>query len=329
MEMIDCPVCKSKAEEHPSYGDYSNIDCPKCSHFKLSGTAEALLPNKITDPDVIPLLSHYIRKRAMASDEVPLITEGWIVNTIQTKSLPNPLEQANNLIFWLGTELGNRLERSITPIDFEKIASIIGGYNHLSVVYLLQNMADKGWVPRKDNAITMTLTFEGWERYEALRKGLSDSTKAFMAMPFGHPYLNEIFEKYYVPTVDYMGFKLERVDANPGAGCITNRMLSEIERAKFLVVELTHNNNGAYWEAGYAEGKGKPVIYLCKRGTRKSTRPHFDIRNHQTIFWTEDTLEQAMEDLKAAIWATFPEQATPLEGKLKEKGENTLPALSV
>ena len=36
------------------------------------------------------------------------------------------------------------------------------------------------------------------------------------------------------------------------AGVIDNIMRIEVRDAKFVLVDLTHDNNGAYWEAGYA-----------------------------------------------------------------------------
>jgi nucleoside 2-deoxyribosyltransferase len=32
---------------------------------------------------------------------------------------------------------------------------------------------------------------------------------------------------------------------------------------------LTNSNNRAYFEAGFAEGLGKPVIYICEEETYK------------------------------------------------------------
>ena len=37
-----------------------------------------------------------------------------------------------------------------------------------------------------------------------------------------------------------------------------------VRDAAFVISDLTHDNSGAYWEAGYAEGLGKPVIYICE-----------------------------------------------------------------
>jgi len=62
---------------------------------------------------------------------------------------------------------------------------------------------------------------------------------------------------------------------------ITPELLKHIKDSKFVVVDLTHQNNGAYFEEGYAMGLGKPVIQLCKRGVEL----HFDIAQKNTIMW--------------------------------------------
>ncbi len=57
-----------------------------------------------------------------------------------------------------------------------------------------------------------------------------------------------------------------------------------------LICDLTHGNQGAYWEAGYAEGLGIPVLYICSETAfnSKTRKPHFDV-NHQEIFtWKDD-----------------------------------------
>ena len=51
----------------------------------------------------------------------------------------------------------------------------------------------------------------------------------------------------------------------PKAGLIDDRLRVEIRTSRFLIADLTHENAGAYWEAGFAEGLGKPVIYTCEK----------------------------------------------------------------
>ena len=76
-------------------------------------------------------------------------------------------------------------------------------------------------------------------------------------------------------------------------------MLKHIRDSKFVVVDLTHQNNGAYFEEGYAMGLGKTVIQLCK----KSTKLHFDIAQKNTIIWERE--EDIPLRLKNRIDATI------------------------
>jgi hypothetical protein len=44
------------------------------------------------------------------------------------------------------------------------------------------------------------------------------------------------------------------------------------------------------------------VIYTCE----KKTDIHFDTNHCQTVFWEEDKLDEAMDELKATIRNAFP-----------------------
>jgi len=78
-----------------------------------------------------------------------------------------------------------------------------------------------------------------------------------------------------------------------------------------LISDLTHRNPGAYWEAGYAEGLGKPVIYTCRKDVFEDKRagPHFDTNHHLTVIWDLAGLDAAMSKLKDTIRATLPDVA--------------------
>ena len=41
-------------------------------------------------------------------------------------------------------------------------------------------------------------------------------------------------------------------------------MRVQIRASRFVICDLTHGNRGAYWEAGFAEGIGRPVIFVCE-----------------------------------------------------------------
>ena len=71
-------------------------------------------------------------------------------------------------------------------------------------------------------------------------------------------------------------------------------------------MNVSFPNYGAYYEAGYAIGKGKQVIICCSaerfkdRNYRK--RPHFDIAQKSMVIW--NTREELVEKLKKRIEAT-------------------------
>jgi nucleoside 2-deoxyribosyltransferase len=80
--------------------------------------------------------------------------------------------------------------------------------------------------------------------------------------------IDNVFTDCFIPAVAKTGFKLERVDTAPKAGLIDDKIKVDIRTARFVLADLTGNNNGVYWEAGFAEGLGKPVIYTCKKMIR-------------------------------------------------------------
>ena len=82
-----------------------------------------------------------------------------------------------------------------------------------------------------------------------------------MAMPFGNTLLDHVYAECFKPAVSKTGFDLRRIIDNPPAGPIDDRLRVEIRKSRFMVCELTHQNAGAYWEGGFAEGLGRPVIY--------------------------------------------------------------------
>ena len=93
-----------------------------------------------------------------------------------------------------------------------------------------------------------------------------------------------------ITDAGYIAILIDEVQHND---FITPELLKHIRDSKFVVVDLSHQNNGAYLEEGYAMGLGKPVIQLC----RKNTKLHFDIAQKNTIKWeTEDDIPKRLEN---------------------------------
>lgn len=100
-------------------------------------------------------------------------------------------------------------------------------------------------------------------------------------------------------AVDQTGYELRTVTRQ--AGLIDAVIEDEIRRCRFLMADLSDNNLGAHWEAGFAQGLGKPVIYISRSGID----PYFDTDHRHTVRWDLDDRPKAAIDLKAVIRNTL------------------------
>ncbi len=308
-----CPICGSgTATSYPTNGDFISVDCPSCGPVCLSGTVAAMLPDmRLKERDLTVKLAHHFRR----SGRRPKPLTSYDLSSILQRPLPRPREQADLLTRYIGehtTGLGDAilvkhaidgpLIGSRSPSAFEMVV------DHLYESGLVQGPRGQFLNP-DDNSATVALTFSGWDRFEEIRSGHISYRKAFMAMKFGNPELNQMLEQIFKPSAKRAGFELVKLDDTPAAGLIDNRMRAAIQAADFVVADLSHDNLGAYWEAGYAEGLGKPVIYTCEAAKFRDTKTHFDTNHHQTIIWNLDAPHQAGVELVATIRATLPHVA--------------------
>jgi hypothetical protein len=126
---------------------------------------------------------------------------------------------------------------------------------------------------------------------------------------------NQAFN-HFKEAVKATGFDLRILDESLRTGLIDDQMRVKIRQSKFALVDLTHGNQGAYWEAGFAEGLGRQVIYLCEKNHWDKNKTHFDTNHLTTVPWSMDTIEADMKKLKATIRASFPAEA-----EMKDPGQ--------
>ncbi len=130
-------------------------------------------------------------------------------------------------------------------------------------------------------------------------------------MEYQDPELDRVVDDHFLPAVSLAGFTLRRLDDQPRAGLIDDRLRVEIKACRFLIADLSHGNRGAHWEAGYAEGLSQPVIYTCRddvfNDPNHEHHPHFDTNHHLTVIWDPANIEDACRRLKETIRATMPD----------------------
>ena len=322
-----CPVCNStlSAPAEPFASPPSTIhgesySCPRCGDYRLEAFAGANLKAQLNSDQKIAVLSHWLRSRhegnirdAFGSREPVTLTDD-LVASITRQLPPSPREQANKFVVWLGNSKhppGDRIW--VEPATHQ---SIMGATTPAGFQLVLHDLIDKGLLQGvKSNEAGsygkayVALSMDGWQHYDELRRGAIDSRKAFMAMQYGEEQLDGVVENTFKPAVKETGFDLFKLVDRPKAGLIDDRLRVEIQTSRFLIADLTHENQGAYWEAGFAEGLGKPVIYTCEEKKFEHLQTHFDTNHHLTIKWNADKPEGAAEELKSTIRATLPAEA--------------------
>lgn len=120
----------------------------------------------------------------------------------------------------------------------------------------------------------------------------------FIAMPIGtsSPFddvLDSIKE-----ACDRCGLTAERVDEAQVNERITDRILESIQKAEYVVVDLTESRPNVFYEAGYAQGIGKVPVYVARKGTKLE----FDLKDYPVIFYESyRELKQCLETRLRAL----------------------------
>ncbi len=306
-----CPVCRADATESNAGGASSAFSCPFCGDFKISGTLLATLPTNSKYNDKDRALIGYVLRQKQQAGETPELVGNIVERIVAENSLPEIKEQIDNLIYYLGelTTPGRQYRG-----DTREVLTTIGAIDLENYMLIRHFLFEKEYASGVsgigDYKEDITLRIQGWERFYELKNSVSDNRLAFMAMPFEDKRLQNVFLNWFKPACQALGFELRRVDELPEAGIINNKMMVDIRKSRFIIAELTGENRGVYWEAGFAEGLKKPVIYTCDDEYEANNPLHFDIRQHHTVFWTDDTLKEAAENLVVTIQATIPEAKT-------------------
>lgn len=134
------------------------------------------------------------------------------------------------------------------------------------------------------------LTPKSWAAIESRKRGLN-SNKAFIAMSFKIEQRKEI-QSAIESACSKSSIIAATVDQEHYTGKITDKIIAMINESVIVVADFTSNNNGVYFEAGYAEGLNKIVIYTIKKSDLDHL--HFDTKQTNYIAWETPTELEAM-----------------------------------
>jgi hypothetical protein len=319
--MIQCLICKRDNIQSHNIGVGLAFTCPRCGLFTVMpfGDTERLRLYLDTPSAQSSLkrsnLSHLVRRQQNGHSIVNIPfdkLETWSL----TDPPPSPNEQFDSLIEWLGDKQDSCTESvvlhgTMTDEIDAWVGARITSPSGAILGWMLQQAGANDLVERKMEALRLTM--KGWQRHGELKRTATNKKIAFMAMKFGDEQLNDVLTSCFKPGAKAAGFDLRLLTDGQPAGLIDDHLRVALRQARFVVADLTYGNRGAYWEAGFAEGQNKPVIYTCRKDVwsdkANSESKHFDTNHLNTIIWEPENLDSARDRLTAMIRATLPSES--------------------
>lgn len=301
---IECPICKLKDQQVLATGDYGRrrkVECKRCGVYPITGTAEAIAARRKLGVK----LSAWTRDRNELGIDIPEITSETINNF--ESNLPEYTVSEKQII--LLRHLGRKSEypgknvQLFPHLDYP--LAWAAGEDEL--VYLLESLSARnlitktsfGGEEKKELPRSFIVTPEGWSFLDEKAKPSAFSDQAFVAMSFSTS-LKPLWQNAIIPAIAKAGYRPYRVDLEPHIDKIDAKIVSEINNSRFLVADVTEQRPGVYFEAGYAIGKGIPVIWSVKKVDLENV--HFDTRQYNHIVWeNEYDMEQQLYFVIAAV----------------------------
>ena len=329
---ISCPVCGTITLCHANYDrNLVFYRCPVCgkyqlgaywqerNHFNMNHLA-AFLAHNAYDPNNNLEHRYYTTVSKEICDELreegmghPVHIDAESVEAWYPKSFAEKIDCILLYIFNHAPHVGQVVhfstEQFYSFLFIDRYEFSSGKYVHRSAddleqegVFMLTCLAEQKYIQdyiglRCDNTQSIALMPGAYARIDEIQRNTAKGKNVLVAMKFGDDtmLLREAIRSG-IKDAQYNAIFIDEVQHND---FITPELLKYIRDSKFVVVDLTHQNNGAYFEEGYAMGLGKPVIQLCKKGTQL----HFDIAQKNTIIWESE--EDIPKQLQNRIVATI------------------------
>ena len=119
--------------------------------------------------------------------------------------------------------------------------------------------------------------------YDPDDQGEFENNLVFIIMQFQGQEMDDVLSAIKDECLK-LDLKAVRVDENIGAGFIIKEITDLIERAEFIICDLTNERPNVYYELGYAHGVGNEaneILLIAKDGTTL----HFDIAPLRVQFY--------------------------------------------
>ena len=149
-------------------------------------------------------------------------------------------------------------------------------------------------------------------RHDGFEMGNLDSCpntrlRCFVAIAFGYPDTDRLFEQIRraLEEIDVIANRIDQIEHNDD---IDDRIILEIERADFVLADLTYARPSVYFEAGFAQ-RSAQVVYTVRSDhfqprmddPQGNLRVLFDLQMKNIIAWKTPEDRQFLKRLKSRV----------------------------
>jgi len=298
MRKLTCLICErpgipSTQTTDQFHHDLYAYDCPLCGRYTASFEfAVTFDRNRGEYEPVTPFLSAATRQASEDGRPLTLTMENWedLANAHSQTGIVGRLEM-------LLTYVARKCERPGANVllmadqDYAVCdAATVAEFQY----YVKCLVAEKQWLYEADpirrnmgvetGSPSYGLTIKGWEAVEPRIPVGGVPGTCFVAMWFD-PSMQDAYELGFKLGIQDKGFTPLRVDQTFTNKGITDEIKAGIRRAQFTVADFTGQRQSVYFEAGFALGLGREVIWCCRKDDLKNL--HFDIKHLGHVVWDD------------------------------------------
>lgn len=287
-----CPLCGRPAIKNVMGQNYK-IECKQCGEFRLTDTAETLIPN--LDRRLRLKIGFWTREQNDLGEELPTVGSSTheFVSKLPDKTV---MERADRLLrFGISQQkdLGGRFN-----INAPHIVALTHSQSDGDVQELARLLFEMGWLHEGYKSGTAQISPKGF--MHASESNVSESVSGFIAMWFDKS-MDTARDQGLDPAIRGAGYTPIIVSGVEHINKIDDEIISQIRKSKFLVADFTGHRGGVYFEAGFAMELGLPVFWTCRQDDIANL--HFDIRQYNSIDWLDpaDLAKRLQRRIEAVI----------------------------
>ncbi|MDT3530204.1 hypothetical protein ROV86_19075 [Stenotrophomonas pavanii] len=246
--------------------------------FVITGTALSVVENWF--PHRRRWLSGRIR-RSWNETQRPLKVDSEYVESIEGPELTSVMQKQNALL----VDLSQRSKFPGEAIALPDTASyVVDSSSAVELGYHIDSLRARGLLLSTNS--TPVISPGGWEYLDnLLRPAGGNRSEFFVAMSFKEE-LRSAWVNGIQPGAADAGYAAKRVDSDIHNDRIDDRIMAGIRSSFAVIVDVTTQNAGAYFEAGFAMGLGRPVVWTVRSDDVQNL--HFDTRQFMHIVWKDE-----------------------------------------